>query len=571
MKIDKIELVGFRGLIQDSFALQDLTVFSGDMGSGKTSKLLAILYCLTGSSPVALTLDDLINVDSDFMWVKATASINGESHQIERRKKRKSASALSTDLQQLPHYDERMYIEGRHIASLFVGATAEKALRIDAMLGLADYNQIASEITILPVERKVKELQALRDKATESRGASARIEQITSVIQSLETKLRDNAKAADSLIKDYLWAQSVEKTAEEARKAEAMINSKKSLLENYKKQRAMMPHLDPRLEDQLQEIEAKHEALQRRITFLEAAMQTLDIAGKRVEDLTLCPLCGALLSPNSLSKFKGYDEEYRRHLSEIMTLKDELEQKRKEVSDVKKSKEKQEFLAAQINDLENDIASLSSAAKVVGDLQKAREIMKRYDELLREKRELEIRKSGLVEQKESLLALEQELQGIVTEDLEGKIARLEEFLQSMKKIKSVLLEALNESRKENLERIRGSFKITFRKIYPYERFVDVDFDTQMVRNKEVMIVKAMVDGKWITSSQMSTGENVALSFALLYAINELEKSPILLMDEPEEGLDENGVRGLADVLRSLSAHTQIIVATRNQLLARLLS
>jgi DNA repair exonuclease SbcCD ATPase subunit len=571
LKIDKIELAGFRGLIQDSFPLQDLTVFSGDMGSGKTSKLLAMLYCLTGFSPATLTLDDLINVNSDFMWVKATASINGEFHHIERRKKRKSPSSLNTDIQQLPHYDERMYIEGRQIASLFVGATAEKALRIDAMLGLADYNQIASEITILPVERKVKELQALRDKTTESRGASDRIGHITSSIQSLETKLRDNAKAADALIRDYLWAQSVEKTADEARKAEAMIQSKKSLLENYKKQRAMMPRLDPRLEDQLQELEAKHEALQRRITFLEAAMQTLDIEGKRVEDLTLCPLCGALLNPNSLSKFKGYDEEYRRHLSEIMTLKDELAQKREEVSDVKKSKEKHEFIVAQINDLENEIASLSSAAKVVGNLQKAREIMKRYDELMREKRELEIRKSGLVEQKESLLALQQELQGIVTEDLEGKIGRLEEFLLSLKRIKSVLLEALNESRKESLERIRGSFKSTFRKIYPYERFVDVDFDTQTVRNKEVMIVKAMVDGKWITSSQMSTGENVALSFALLYAINELEKSPILLMDEPEEGLDENGVRGLADVLRSLSIHTQIIVATRSQLLARLLS
>jgi len=134
-----------------------------------------------------------------------------------------------------------------------------------------------------------------------------------------------------------------------------------------------------------------------------------------------------------------------------------------------------------------------------------------------------------------------------------------------------MLEALSEARTSHLEKIRGSFKTTFRKIYPYERFVDVDFDTQMIRGKDVMIVKAMVDGKWITSSQMSTGENVALSFALLYAINELEKSPILLLDEPEEGLDENGIRGLADVMRSLSANTQIVLATRNQLLSKLLS
>ena len=69
---------------------------------------------------------------------------------------------------------------------------------------------------------------------------------------------------------------------------------------------------------------------------------------------------------------------------------------------------------------------------------------------------------------------------------------------------------------------------------------------------------------------MSTGENVAVSFALLYAINHLEKSPLLLLDEPEEGLDEKGVEGLADVLNNLKASTQIVVATRSPQLARLL-
>ena len=129
MKISKIELVGFRGLLQESFALDNLTVFSGDMGSGKTSKLLSILYCLTGSGPAGLTLDDLINVDSDFMWVKATIA-DGQTNVIERRKKRKSASTVNSGLAEMPPYDARMFIEGRQIASLFVGATAEKSLKI---------------------------------------------------------------------------------------------------------------------------------------------------------------------------------------------------------------------------------------------------------------------------------------------------------------------------------------------------------------------------------------------------------------------------------------------------------
>ena len=184
MKISKVELVGFRGLLQESFALGDLTVFSGDMGSGKTSKLLSIFYCLTGSAPLGLTLEDLINVDSDFMWVKATA-VDGETHTIERRKKRKSSSTITTSLPEMPPYDARMFIEGRQIASLFVGATAEKSVKIDAMLGLAEYNQIATEISILPIERKLNEQKGLRERAKESETTSARLKQITSNMEAI--------------------------------------------------------------------------------------------------------------------------------------------------------------------------------------------------------------------------------------------------------------------------------------------------------------------------------------------------------------------------------------------------
>lgn len=571
MKIEKIELTGFRGLVQESFPLKELTVFSGDMGSGKTSKLLSILYCLTGSAPSGLTLDDLINVDADNMWVKATIALDSQQRTLERRKKRRSSSTINTDITEVPKFDERMYIEGRQIASLFVGATAEKAFKIDVMLGLAEYNQIASEISILPVERRINELKSRLEKAKQSKGASERIKHIETSIEAVEADMRGNAKAEEALIKEYLWAQDIEKHSEEAKMAEAILQSKKNLLDSYKKQRASLPEYNSSLEDELRELEARHDAVRRRTTFLEAAMQTLDIEGKQVEELTLCPLCGALLTTNSLSKFKGYDVEYRRHISEAMSLGDQLEQLRKEAEQARKSKEKSDFLSSQISELEKEIASLSKTMEAVGDLQKAREIIRKYNENKQEKRELSIRRTSLLEQKESLLSLEKELQGVVAEDLEKKIVKLDELLASLKKIKSALLESLKEARDTHLERIRGSFKSTFRKIYPYERFSEVDFDTQTVRGKDVMIVKARVDGKWITSSQMSTGENVALSFALLYAINELEKSPILLLDEPEEGLDENGVRGLADVLLSISTRTQIVVATRNQLLGRLLS
>jgi len=133
-----------------------------------------------------------------------------------------------------------------------------------------------------------------------------------------------------------------------------------------------------------------------------------------------------------------------------------------------------------------------------------------------------------------------------------------------------LMEAVNEKRSDQLKSLKASFKETFKRIYPYPRFSDVEFDTVHIRGREVLQVKAKTDGGWVYSHQMSTGENVAISFALLYAINHLEKSPLLLLDEPEEGLDEKGVEGLADVLNHLKASTQVVVATRSSQLAQLL-
>ena len=90
------------------------------------------------------------------------------------------------------------------------------------------------------------------------------------------------------------------------------------------------------------------------------------------------------------------------------------------------------------------------------------------------------------------------------------------------------------------------------------------------KGKEVLTVKAKIRGNWIKADQMSTGEIVALSFALLFSINQLENTPLLLLDEPEEGLDDEGIRGLAKVLKDLSNNTQILLATRNNLLVELL-
>jgi len=101
VKLKRVEVECFRGLVKSKFELDDLTVFSGEMGVGKTSKLLAILYCLTGSAPQGMNLDDMINIDSDHMWVKIEGEHNGQKFIFERSKRTGRPSSFKINIDNL--------------------------------------------------------------------------------------------------------------------------------------------------------------------------------------------------------------------------------------------------------------------------------------------------------------------------------------------------------------------------------------------------------------------------------------------------------------------------------------
>ena len=154
-----------------------------------------------------------------------------------------------------------------------------------------------------------------------------------------------------------------------------------------------------------------------------------------------------------------------------------------------------------------------------------------------------------------------------TDKLLKSLSSLNKFAESLSNIKRSLIATLNEVRTKKIQTLKYYFKELFKKIYPYERISEVDFQTNQIRGKEVLQVKGKVKNFWLYSHQMSTGENVAISFALLFAINKLEYAPLLLLDEPEEGLDTKGIIGFADLLKKMKMNTQLMVATRSPFLA----
>lgn len=570
MKLNRIEVEGFRTLKKESFNLDDLTVFSGEMGSGKTSRLLAILFNLAGSAPSGINLDEMINVDSTYMWVKALGTIGGRSFYIERSKKIDRSTLLKSDREDIPSFSNNIFIEGREISKLFLGAPSEKTLRIDSLLGLSKYSQTASEISTAYLEQRIAYLLDVKNQIQN-------ISELKDNILKVEEELGLVSKNINRISKELLSNSEKYSNSEEViRKYElfsmniAEINSKKALINEYEMKIRSIPTIELDNEESINELKAKYDAAQKRVAFLEAVMQILEIEERKVENISTCPVCGALISAKALDKFVHFDKEYRHLMNEMTHLELEWKTLSEKLEKSRKSSTQKELLNEQITKLNKELTGLSIIEVSEDSVLFAKEALNERVVLHQKERELQIRKKSLEEQAKSYKAIYNRIYDKEIINIDTKIDRLVELKERLQRIKGNIIETINEVRVNQIENLRKSFKETFRKIYPYDRFDEIDFESIKNRGKELIQIKAKLENKWIHPNQMSTGENVAISFALLFATNKIESSPILLFDEPEEGLDEKGVLGLGEILKNLKDNIQIIVATRNVKLAEFL-
>jgi len=569
MRLNRVEVEGFRTLKKESFNLKDLTIFSGEMGSGKTSKLLSILFNLSGSAPSGINLDEMINVDSDYMWVKTLGTIDGKSFFIERSKRLDRSTTIKTDKEDIPSFGNNIFIEGREIAKLFLGASTEKTLRIDSLLGLSKYSQKASEISTAYLEQRIANLIDIQKQIHQISELRDNITKVEEELELVKEKINKTSEELLSNTDKYSESDEIIRKFEVYSMNIAEMNSKRELIKEYENQIKNIPliHLD---DDSINELKAKYDASQKRVAFLEAVMQILDIDGRTVENISTCPVCGALISTKALDKFVHFDKEYRYLINDMTQLEVEWKLISEKIEKSRNSKNQIKILQDQITKLNNELERLSIIEVSEDSVLEAKETLKKRETLLHQERELQIRKRSLEEQVKGYSTIYNRIYDKNKIEIETKIERLVELKERLQRIKRVIIETINEVRISQIENLRKSFKKTFRKIYPYDRFDDIDFESIEFRGKEHIQVKAKLENNWIYPNQMSTGENVAISFALLFAANKIESSPILLLDEPEEGLDENGVNGLGEILKTLKDHIQIIVATRNVKLAKFL-
>ncbi|HEY4699883.1 MAG TPA: AAA family ATPase [Nitrososphaerales archaeon] len=566
MKLKRVEVECFRGLVKSKFELDDLTVFSGEMGVGKTSKLLAILYCLTGSAPQGMNLDDMINIDSDHMWVKIEGEHNGQKFIFERSKRTGRPSSFKINIDNLPKVNENIFIDGRDIFRFFLGAPTEKALKIDTLLGLSKFSQVSSEINTNHIERRINDLKNRLEEIAQLTILTEKIRITQSELKQVEEEISIVSNNLYENSEKYSIAEYVKIKADEHYKKNIEIQSKKRLITSIEEQIQSINVDSNRVEETVNELNSKHSASQKRVAFLEAVMQILEIDERKINDVSTCPICGALISPDALDRFRHYDEEYRILIGEITEVEVEIASKRESFEEAVRNKEKKEILTNQLNKLKLELSNVTLEVIQQEDVKNAEDLLNKRNKLKQRALELEIRRNSLKDNLETYRSLHGSLQQITVEEVNIRITNLEKLMIRLSRIKSALVESINEIRTNQISNLKSSFKETFKKIYPYDRLTGVDFENVLVRGKEIIQVKGELGDKWIHPHQMSTGENVAISFALLFAVNQLDNTPIFLLDEPEEGLDENGIKGLVDILKQLKKSTQLLIATRSSML-----
>ena len=566
MKLKRVEVECFRGLVKSKFELDDLTVFSGEMGVGKTSKLLAILYCLTGSAPQGMNLDDMINIDSDHMWVKIEGEHNGQKFIFERSKRTGRPSSFKINIDNLPKVNENIFIDGRDIFRFFLGAPTEKALKIDTLLGLSKFSQVSSEINTNHIERRINDLKNRLEEIAQLTILTEKIRITQSELKQVEEEISIVSNNLHENSEKYSIAEYVKIKADEHYKKNIEIQSKKRLITSIEEQIQSINVDSNRVEETVNELNSKHSASQKRVAFLEAVMQILEIDERKINDVSTCPICGALISPDALDRFRHYDEEYRILIGEITEVEVEIASKRESFEEAVRNKEKKEILTNQLNKLKLELSNVTLEVIQQEDVKNAEDLLNKRNKLKQRALELEIRRNSLKDNLETYRSLHGSLQQITVEEVNIRITNLEKLMIRLSRIKSALVESINEIRTNQISNLKSSFKETFKKIYPYDRLTGVDFENVLVRGKEIIQVKGELGDKWIHPHQMSTGENVAISFALLFAVNQLDNTPIFLLDEPEEGLDENGIKGLVDILKQLKNSTQLLIATRSSML-----
>ncbi len=147
------------------------------------------------------------------------------------------------------------------------------------------------------------------------------------------------------------------------------------------------------------------------------------------------------------------------------------------------------------------------------------------------------------------------------EELKENVTDLKESRDKLLSTIETMDEQMVTQFKETFEKVNERFQSVFSTLFRGGKATMYFTDPDNVLETGV-VIEAQLPGKTVKSiSLYSGGEKSLISLSLIFAINEVRKLPILMLDEVEAALDEANVDRFARFAKQLNDTTQIVITS----------
>lgn len=258
-------------------------------------------------------------------------------------------------------------------------------------------------------------------------------------------------------------------------------------------------------------------------------------------------------------QFEGKNQKLRQTRSQLAEVREtigDLSRRKDELTALRTGQTgKHAGLKVELRQLESEFAELGDPAVELADLDQDPEALEREQETLTNR----IKQLGLINYRATSDLTEAETEKAEldrqVEDLESAVATLRNVIVRIDSETRRSLRTTFESVNTNLANL---FSSLFGGGTAFLEFTDEDILQSGV------LVRARPPGKRIsTISMLSGGERAMTAIAFVFALFELNPSPVCILDEVDAPLDERNVSKFADLLSRMSVQTQFVVITHN--------
>jgi DNA repair exonuclease SbcCD ATPase subunit len=419
MEINELELKDFMIHKESTIGLGDLTLISGDNGSGKSSALKGIGFATTGNTRDIRNRDikvkDIIRKGNSEATAIVKGQLNGKPMTLMRSRTQKGlTSRMVLDGREITEpsiyinrlmteneYDRLVYIDGHLLSVLFSSMTpAALSEMLDKLFGVEDINDLVGEIkpsivnkVIELIKQRIATIQEALEIAQRSDQLQKQMQELVEKknelveeIPTLETQLDDQKEIfRDIKDKEEAWkthAKKKQKLQTEIETISGILRRKELQMESLTGEvRSLKESLDRRLPEnyttiddyianfmnEIAEMEQKINDTTSRIANEQAVPTAIDILINKVQSIdseeseVQCPVCGynhssGDLSVASLETLKGSSRELQEILkSEIEELKSKRNLGKRQYDEIKDAHNTHGRKKEQLDTLDDEI------------------------------------------------------------------------------------------------------------------------------------------------------------------------------------------------------------------------